>query len=67
MAHYLNDMTFGPPGSSECQQNIQVISETCRDHGVTLAEEIQEGPADLARHSDRHCRGTIFTPSVQTT
>ena len=45
IAHYLDDfVTFGPPGSSECQRNVQVILETCKELGVPLADEKQEGP-----------------------
>lgn len=45
IAHYLDDfMTFGPPGSSECQRNVQVILDTCKELGVPLADEKQEGP-----------------------
>ena len=38
IAHYLDDfVTFGPPGSSECQRNVQVILETCKELGVTIS------------------------------
>ena len=45
--HYLDDfITMGPPGSDVCKQNLDIISATCADLGVPLAEEKLEGPSE---------------------
>ena len=45
VGHYLDDFaTFGPPDSPECQENVRTIMDTCKELGVPLAPEKQEGP-----------------------
>ena len=45
VAHYLDDFaTFGPPGSLECQRNMESIMELSKVLGVPLAEEKIESP-----------------------
>ena len=44
--HYLDDfVTFGPAGSDECAQALQLICRTCDELGVPLALEKLEGPS----------------------
>ena len=48
--HYLDDfLTMGKAGSSECQQNLDLIIASCRQVGVPLAIKIQkmEGPSAI--------------------
>ena len=43
--HYLDDfVTIGPPGSSACGENLEIMQRTCADLGVPLAMEKLEGP-----------------------
>ena len=43
--HYLDDFaTYGPPQSTECQQNVDIIKSVCDELGVPLAEDKLEGP-----------------------
>ena len=43
--HYLDDfLTMGPPSSTTCQENLDIIKEVCMYLGVPLALEKLEGP-----------------------
>ena len=43
--HYLDDfLTMGPPSSTTCQENLNIINEVCSYLGVPLALEKLEGP-----------------------
>ena len=43
--HYLDDfLTMGPAGSSVCQHNMDIFTQTCNELGIPLAEEKLEGP-----------------------
>ena len=43
--HYLDDfLAIGAPNSSECQQNLSVLLDTCSELGIPLAREKIEGP-----------------------
>ena len=44
--HYLDDyIVLGPPGSSRCEHDLNVLREVCRELGVPLALHKCEGPA----------------------
>ena len=44
--HYLDDfLTMGPPGSADCEHNLQLIKEICHFLGIPLALEKVEGPS----------------------
>ncbi len=44
--HYLDDfITVGPPGSRECQRNLDTILATCRELGVPVVDHKTVGPA----------------------
>ena len=44
--HYLDDfLTMGPAGSSVCQHNMDIFTQTCNELGIPLAEEKLEGPS----------------------
>ena len=44
--HYLDDFAVvGPPDSNTCQKYLDILARTCRDLGVPLAPEKQEGPS----------------------
>ena len=44
--HYLDDfLTIGPPESSSCQQNLDIIKQVCEWLGIPLALEKVEGPS----------------------
>ncbi len=44
--HYLNDFIMvGPPGSRECQRNLDTILATCRELGVPVAYHKTVSPA----------------------
>ena len=46
--HYLDDfITLGPPQSDVCMRNLQLIVKECRELGVPLAPEKQEGPSPV--------------------
>ena len=43
--HYLDDfITWGPPGSNVCSENLARILSTCNELGVLVAAEKVEGP-----------------------
>ena len=43
--HYLDDfVTMGPPNSTVCRQNLELIPAVCTELGVPLAEEKIAGP-----------------------
>lgn len=44
--HYLDDfIILGPPGSSQCQNDLESLQVVCSNLGVPLAAHKQEGPA----------------------
>lgn len=44
--HYLDDfITVGKPGSSECEINMKVMQQMCRDTGTPIEEDKCEDPA----------------------
>ena len=44
--HYLDDfVTFGPPDSEVCRENLGTIRRVCAGLGVPLAAEKTEGPS----------------------
>ncbi len=44
--HYLDDFAVvGPPNSKACQRYLDILTRTCRELGVPLAPEKQEGPS----------------------
>lgn len=44
--HHINDfVTFGSANTLQCQQNLQLITNTCQELGVPLQTEKIEGPA----------------------
>ena len=43
--HYLDDFQMvGPPGSADCERNVQLIKEVCHLLGIPLALEKVDGP-----------------------
>ena len=45
LMHYLDDyLTLGAPGSHECAQNLNIITDCCNHLGVPLKQEQLEGP-----------------------
>ena len=48
--HYLDDfITVGKPGSSECEINMKVMQQMCRDTGTPIEEDKCEDPATTIR------------------
>ena len=48
LMHYLHDfITFGPPGSQQCEINRQIIFSLCEILGVPLSLDKCEGPTTL--------------------
>ncbi len=46
MFHYLDDFALvGPPGSGICKRDLLVLKRVCRELGVPLAAEKEEGPS----------------------
>ena len=46
--HYLDDfIILGPPGSEVCGESLQILHKVCKDLGVPLAPEKQEGPSSV--------------------
>ncbi len=46
--HYLDDfITLGPPGSQQCQTNLQIILGICELLGIPLAVDKIDGPATV--------------------
>ena len=46
--HYLDDfIILGPPGSEVCRESLQILHKVCKDLGVLLAPEKQEGPSSV--------------------
>ena len=46
--HYLDDfITFGPPGSQQCEINRQIIFSLCEILGAPLSLDKCEGPTTL--------------------
>ena len=46
--HYLDDfIVLGPPGSEVCGESLQILHKVCKDLGVPLAPEKQEGPSSV--------------------
>ena len=44
--HYLDDFTvLGGPGAEQCAQSLHILQTVCRELGVPLAPEKQEGPS----------------------
>ena len=44
--HYIDDfITLGAPGSNECQKNSDVMHEICKEVGMPIEPEKDEGPA----------------------
>ena len=44
--HYVDDFVIvGPPGSTKCGNDLELLMETCSDLGVLVAEDKTEGPA----------------------
>ena len=44
--HYLDDfLTMGPPTSTICQSNLDILIKTCKELGIPLAMEKLEGPS----------------------
>ena len=45
LLHYLDDfLTLGPPGTLECHQNLELLTQVCRMLGIPLATKKVEGP-----------------------
>ena len=43
--HYLDDyIMIGPPGSTECQQNLETLLDAAKDLGIPVADHKTEGP-----------------------
>ena len=48
--HYLDDfITVGKPGSSECEINMKIMQQMCRDTGTPTEKDKCEGPATTIR------------------
>ncbi len=46
--HYIDDfLTFGHPGTSQCASNLNMLTSSCHELGLPLAEEKIEGPATV--------------------
>ena len=46
--HYLDDfITVGPPRSPVCNENLDIVGDTCRELNLPLAEEKRVGPVTL--------------------
>ena len=46
--HYLDDfLTMGPPHTTTCQRNLDILKSTCEELGVPLALEKLEGPSTV--------------------
>ena len=42
--YYLDDfVALGPPASEVCAEHVQILQKTCKDLGVSLTSEKQEG------------------------
>ena len=46
--HYLDDfLTMGPPGSRECEHNLQLLLQLCEKLGIPIAIHKVEGPTTI--------------------
>ena len=46
--YYLDDfIILGPPGSEVCGESLQILHKVCKDLGVPLPPEKQEGPSSV--------------------
>lgn len=48
LEHYLDDfVTVGPPGSQECMENMMIMHAACKEVGLPVEADKDEGPATV--------------------
>jgi len=47
LIHYIDFLTVGPPSSSNCQQNLNLLYQICKYLGVPFAIEKIRGPSTV--------------------